>query len=404
MKSIHIYASFGTSVLVISALPQPAFGQVADSWAIAGDVTVEANNTDAAVSVVPAEGALISGAAISDGSRNSISISAVGASASVTRNTASFQDLTIADSIDGDLAVTAANLEGPVTVVGTIDGAQVVQGHDNTIAVSAVGASAQLGITNDVLGAATVSHSLTISGNVALSAENTGAITVQTDIGANGDGPQISGGTRNAFSVSAVGASAGVSVLTIVDEGTYASDIAIGEGGEVTVSAINSGDVTIGSTEDPTQSATLNGATLSADSTDGSISMMAIGASGSVSSTTVVYSGSAEPSVTFGDVSFDVQNSGAVASNVSITDLTLEGKNSISVGAVGTSVSNSMRFINYSGDSMAIGGTIGTVNYSSANAGSVYVSGGMNNAAIGSGFGVVIAASAIGASAAFTLP
>ena len=123
MKSIHIYASFGTSVLVISALPQPAFGQVADSWAIAGDVTVEANNTDAAVSVVPAEGALISGAAISDGSRNSMSISAVGASASVTHNTASFQDLTIGDSIDGDLAVTAANLEGPVTVVGTIDGA-----------------------------------------------------------------------------------------------------------------------------------------------------------------------------------------------------------------------------------------------------------------------------------------
>jgi hypothetical protein len=34
----------------------------------------------------------------------------------------------------------------------------------------------------------------------------------------------------------------------------------------------------------------------------------------------------------------------------------------------------------------------------------VYVSGGMNNAAIGSGFGLVIAANAIGASAAFTLP
>lgn len=404
MKSSQIYIVAGTSILTAAALPQPAFGQIADSWAIAGDVTVEATNTGAAVSLTPETGTLISDATIADGSRNSISVSAVGASAAVAHNTASFQDLTIGDTVDGNVTVTASNNDSPVIVTGTIDGAQIDQGHDNAISVSAVGASAQIGIFDGVLDGAAVSLSLTFSGDITLSAENTGMVTVQTDVGTNGDGPQINGGTRNAFSVSAVGASAGVSVLTIVEDGTYASDIAMADGGAITVSAINSGDVTLGSTDDPAQPAMLSGAALGADSTDGSISMMAIGASASVSSTTVVYSGSAEPNVTFGDVSFDVENSGAVTANVSITDLTLEGRNSISVGAMGTSISNSTRLIDYTGDSLPSGGTIGAVAFSATNAGALYVMGGMSNAVIGSGIGLSIATNAIGASAAFTLP
>ena len=404
MKTPHLYAIASTSILTISALPQAAFGQIADSWSIAGDTTVEASNTGASITWAPESGAVISGAVIADGSRNTISASAVGASASVTHNTATYQDLAIDDSVGGNITATATNLDSPVSVIGTVDGAVIDLGHDNSISLNAVGASAQFGVTDDVLGGVTVSHSLTVSGDVTLRAENNSAVTIQTDVGANGGGPQINGGTRNAFSGSAIGASAGVSVFAIVDDGTYSSQISIAEGSQINVTAINSGDVTIGSTDDPTQPATLTGATLGADSVDGSISMMAIGASGSVSSTAVVYAGSAEPSVAFGDVTFDVENSGSISSNVSITDLTLEGKNSISVGAVGTSVSNSARYISYTGDGISVSGTLGTITYGSSNSGAVFVGGGIGNASIGSGLGLVIAATAIGASAAFTLP
>ena len=199
----------------------------------------------------------------------------------------------------------------------------------------------------------------------------------------------------------------------------YSSDIGIGVDSEVRVSAHNSGNVRIGSVDDPTEYTTLNGSTISGDSVDSSISLMAIGASGSVNSTTVVYAGSAmpsvyfgasgsdgdgdEPSVTFGDVNFDVQNTGIVEANVTITGSSFEGKNSISAGAIGVTLGNSVKFINYGDEDVPFRGSYGAVTYHALNTGSIRVSGGMDAPMIPGGFGIARSLNAIGAAGSFSL-
>lgn len=390
------------SLLAASAAPGLSFAQVADSWSISGDVMVTATNSDAPVTLAPADGALMSGVSIADGSRNTISANAVGASASVSYSSASSLDAAMTDSVDGDVTVSALNLASDVSVVGTIEGASISAGHDNTISVASVGASAQLAVTDDVLGGAVVNRSLGVNGDVTLNAENTASVTVQTEIGAGGQGPEITGGTRNAFSVTAVGASAGISTVVIVDDGTYTSDVSIGAGGQISISAKNSGDVILGSLDDPAVSATLDGATITTDSVDGSISFMAIGASGSISSTTIAYAGTADSSVTLGEVAFDVENTGAVQANVTITNATIDGKNSISAGAIGSVINNSATSVSYAQDVMGTNGTYDAVTYATANSGSIHMAGGLANAGIADGAGLSISVNAVGASSAFT--
>ena len=400
MKHSRSYSSIAWTLLASAIAPEVSFAQVADSWGISGNVTVSANNTNAAVSLSPTDVALLSAPTIADGSRNTISASAVGAAASASYVNASDQDATMATAIDGDVVVSAINLGSDITLVGTVDDAAIDQGHDNTIALSGVGASAQISVVDDVLGGATVSRSLEINGDITLNAENSGAVSVQTDVA----GVAINGGTRNTFSGTAIGASAGVSVLAVVDEGTYTSDISIGSGGLISVTANNSGDVRIGATDDPTQAATVSGAVLGVDSVDGSVSFMAIGASGSVSSTTVVYSGTADPNVVFGEIVFDVVNTGAVEANVTIADASIEGKNSISTGAIGSAMSNSAKSISYAEDAQGVTGAIDSVSFASSNSASILMTGGLSNSAIASGFNLAIGLTAVGTSTSFTLP
>lgn len=400
MKHSRPYASIVWTLLASAIAPEVSFAQVADSWSISGDVTISASNTNAPVSLIPTDVALLSAPTIADGSRNTISASAVGATASASYVNANDQDAAMAAAVDGDVIVSAINLGSDITVAGTVDGAAIEQGHDNTIALSGVGASAQISVVDDVLGGATVSRSLDINGDITLNAENSGAVSVQTDVA----GVEINGGTRNTFSGTAIGASAGVSVLAVVDDGAYSSDISIGSGGLISVTANNSGDVRIGATDDPTQAATLSGAVLGVDSVDGSVSLMAIGASGSVSSTTVVYAGTADPNVVFGEIVFDVVNTGAVEANVTIADASIEGKNSISTGAIGSAMSNSAKSISYVEDAQGVTGTLDSVSFASSNSGSILMAGGLSNSGIASGFSLAIGLNAVGTSASFTLP
>lgn len=388
----------------IFGLNKTCMAQIADSWSLVGDLVISAENTGGAVTLAPDDGILLSAPTISGGSRNSISASAVGASASFSNSSASSQDLESNDSLVGDVTLTASNFDSAVTLIGTVDDAVISGGHDNSISYSAVGATAQLNVTDDVLNGATVSRTFNVDGDITLYAENTGSVTLQTDIGTNGAGPHISGGTRNSISGVAIGASAGVSVLAIVDSGSYSSDISIGDGKNINVTAINSGDVTIGSSTDPTQPATLNGATLDSESVDGNISLMAIGASGSVSSTTVLYDGSADPNVTFGDVNFDVENTGQVTANVAVSDLSINGKNSVSIGAISSTMSYSKKFIDYSDSEVSTGGSFEVINFVAGNKAALFVSAGLSNVSITGGFGRSISANAIGGSASFALP
>jgi len=98
-----------------------------------------------------------------------------------------------------------------------------------------------------------------------------------------------------------------------------------------------------------------------------------------------------------------VQNSGTVKANVSITDMSLDGNGSISSGAVGSTVSNSSRIINYADNTAANQVVFGAVNYQTSNSGTISVSGGMSNSGIVSGYNLATALTATGASSAFNL-
>ncbi len=400
MNSSRYFWTASWPCLILVAVPEVALAQVADSWSISGDLTVSAVNSDTAISLIPSEGVLMSAPSIADGSRNTISASAVGATASVSFAGATDQDVDMADFVDGDVSLSAANLDSSVTIAGTIDGVSIGLGHDNTLAVSAIGASAQLGVTDDVLGGATVNRSLVVGGDIVLTAENSGAVSVQTDV----EGIDIGGGTRNSFSATAIGASASVSVLAVVDDGAYTSDIAIADGGQISITANNSGDVLLGATDDPSATAIVSGATLGADSIDGTVSFTAIGASGSLSSNLIIYAGSAEPNVRFGEAVFDVTNSGTVQANVAIVDAVIDGKNSISASAIGTVVTNSAKSISYADDALGVTGTMEAVTFASANSGAIEMAAGLSNSGIANGFGLAITLNAIGATAAFSLP
>jgi hypothetical protein len=290
------------------------------------------------------------------------------------------------------VSVVASSLDSPVTMSGSVVSSFIGDGRDNSISVSAVGASAQLAVNDVVSGGSTFTRMLDVNGEIAVYAENSGAVTLQTDF----DAPRLSGGTRNTISGNAIGSSAAVSVSAMVYDGAYEADIAIGSGNAINVTAFNSGDVTIGSTDDPTEMATMSGATATADSVDGSISLMAIGASGSVSSSDVVYSGSAIPSVAFGDVNFDVQNSGTVQANVEISDASLEGSNRISAGAVGVTNSASTKLINYADNNYSSNKSFAQIYQTSVNTGLVSVNGGMSNLNISGGYNASISIFATG--------
>ena len=148
----------------------------------------------------------------------------------------------------------------------------------------------------------------------------------------------------------------------------------------------------------------MSGAVLGVDSVDGSVSLMAIGASGSVSSTTVVYAGTADPNVVFGEIVFDVVNTGAVEANVTIADALIEGKNSISTGAIGSAMSTSAKSISYAEGAQGVTGTMDSMSFASSNSGSILMAGGLSNSGIASGFSLAISLNAVGSSASFTLP
>lgn len=400
---MKIYCNYsrliGSSLISLFVSDAPASAEIANNWAIADDVNITANNDNAAVLLKPEFGMLMESSSIGSGVTNSISASAVGASASASYSGATFLDASAAGTIDGDVSVVATNFDSTVTTNGAVEGSLISGGYDNAIKVSAVGVSAQFGVDDFVSGGSTFTRALDVNGEISIFAENSGAVTLQTDF----DSPQISGGTRNTISGTAAGATAAISASATVHDGAYESEIAIGSDNAINVTAINSGDVTIGSTDDPTEPSTLNGATTTTDSVDGSISLMAIGASGSVSSSTVVYSGSTIPSVAFGDVNFDVQNSGTVQANVAISDISVEGKNSISTGAVGSTTTFSAKVTNYTPDNFSSYYYSSSISYSSVNTGSIFVYGGMSNPNIADGYNVTIAMTAIGSSSSHSI-
>lgn len=114
----------------------------------------------------PEFGVLMEAPSIAEGVRNSISASAVGASASASHSGVNFLDASTVGTNDGDMSVVATNLDSPVTIIGTVGGALIGGGHDNAISVSAVGVSAQLGVNDFVAGGSTFTRTLEVNGEI----------------------------------------------------------------------------------------------------------------------------------------------------------------------------------------------------------------------------------------------
>ncbi|KUR70316.1 hypothetical protein AQZ52_15830 [Novosphingobium fuchskuhlense] len=478
-----------------------AHAQVADTWSIAGNVTVGSVNSET-VTLDPVNGGGatlgVDGANIGDGFKNSISASAVGSSASssftTVNNSGVGGDASL--GIDGSVGVGASNASAVTQTSDVLTSATIVQGNSNSISLAAVGSSASASASTtvtDVGGATigsnetfsyTVGGGLTVSSGLAdgtvapvdvaggdLGGGNSGAVALT--LGTGVAGADIQAGTGNSISVAGVGSSASASFSATVSGDGTVLDSALFDlsGGDTKISAANdtTGAVSVGVTTVATPkieggaansisgaavgssaslsfaaatfdsgaisdfsattgvvgvdstnaaavtfsgdgttgtAATLDGAAISGTGLGNSISLSAVGSSGSVSFTNTVYggaNGAAGGSVAFDDITVNSTNSGAV-SNISetITGSGIDGgsKNSISIAGVGASASQSISVTDYTGGGITgVGSTLNNVTVSGNNSGAVLVAGGLATPNIDGGFSNSISAAAVGASA-----
>ena len=380
--------------------------QVASAWQISGDISVSSVNANTgSVTLQGVDGVSLQSPSIVDGAKNSISASAVGSAASSSFGASNSQDSTSDASIDGSVSIYSNNDGAAVINFGSLQGALIEGGHDNSIAVSAVGSSASMSISDYIQNGASVQRTFSQSGDVSIDAENSGDVLLQTDFGTDDTAPRIEGsGIRNTISATAIGASASLSVSSIVSSGDFNSDISVGNGGSVVVTANNTGNVQIGSTDDPDTGSETSGAYINPDSKDSSIAAMAIGSSASISLSEVLYSGSSESNISLGEFETVSTNSGEIKNSIKFSNIQFDGTNSISSGAIGSTSSFSQAMKNYSADNLGDPLHMGNVNFSGSNTGSIYFEGGMSGTAITGGKNTTVSQSAMGSAQSFSFP
>lgn len=478
-----------------------AHAQVADTWAVNGDVTVTAANTATDTKLDPVTGAVVAGidgGKIDDGFKNSISGSAVGASASSSfssvNNSGNGGDASLA--IDGAVIVSAGNASAVLNNNDIVTGAIIGAGSSNSISLAAVGSSASVsGSTtlSDVGGSAvgdseTYSYkatSLLVSSGTAdgsvdvnqgsVDGGNDGTVSLILATGFNT--PDIAGGFGNSISVAGVGSSASASFsATVGGDGSVLDTFAVDLGDGATISSANSengvvavglldvgivgpkveggnansisaaavgssasfslasnafgggvisqfdaiaGPVTVDLTNGATVSLSADGvadtpaptaisdAAISGEGNGNSISASAVGSSGSVSFANTVYDtsgGAGAGTVSFADITVNSTNNGAVLNATDLTNAAgIDGgsRNSISIAGVGASASQALSITDYSGGgATAVNSSVdGAIILAALNTGTVNVSGGMAVPAIAAGFSNSISAAAVGASA-----
>jgi len=475
-----------------------AHAQVADTWTINDDVTVSAANTGATTTLDPvanSDPAGIDGANIGAGFKNSISASAVGASASSSFNSVNNSAIggdaavvysggvtvsagngstvlnnndvltlaTVAGSANsislaavgssasvsgsttltdvgggpvaadetfsytaGSLTISSGDADGGVevdqgsTVGGNnagvslilatgVVGAGIDSGSNNSVSVAGVGSSASASFSATVGGDGSILNSsdVTITDGATISSANSalGVVAVGlTDAGIAT--PVIGGGNANSISAAAVGSSASFSLASSTFDSGVITDF------NATV-----GDLQVDSTNGATVSLTADGTTaidgvtvISAASIAGgqgnSISASAVGSSGSVSYANTVFdggNGTAGGEVAFGTITVNSTNTGGIANATDLTGTpTIEdgSKNSISVAGVGASASQALSVTDYSGGgNTLVLNTTGAITLTAFNTAGVGVSGAMAAPTISAGFNNSISAAAVGASA-----
>ncbi|MFM9937546.1 MAG: beta strand repeat-containing protein [Novosphingobium sp.] len=409
-----------------------AHAQVANTWEITGDVNVTAtNNSTSGILVDGTDGNFVDGANVQDGYKNSISAAAVGASASqsFTAFNASNAGSTASGTYDGNITVTAGNIDTVGNVNSLTGEPTIAAGQGNSISLAAVGASASGGATFSAANATADNvFSLTIGGTTTVqvgdgttvgddatgdAGGNAGAISVS--LGAI-DTPTITTGNANSISAAGVGASAsfGLTFNTggVGGDSTIATETSIGDLLTVTATNTADGSVTISSDgTDAGDQAVVNTALISGG-TNNSISVATVGSSGSVSVADNVYgagSGSTG-TIDFSDIAVNTLNEGTITNKTLLDDgPTIDGSgtslntlNSISVAGVGTSASVGFSVTDYSGDGSGVSTaalTAGQIDIVANNLGQVTVSTGLVTPTINGGLQNSISAAAVGASA-----
>jgi len=222
---------------------------------------------------------------ITGGNSNSISAAAVGSSASFSTSATAFGGATITafnadvgelqvDSTNGASAVSLANADG-AGATGFDTAAIGGGGNGNSISFTAVGSSGSVSASNTVvsggLGAETGAvnfAAITVNSTNGGSVTNTASLTTGVSI--------TDTGGRNSISVAGVGASASQSISTTDYSGAGVTGVATTVDGTITLTALNTGTVTVA-----------GGLTVPniADGFSNSISAAAVGASASQSVT-----------------------------------------------------------------------------------------------------------------------
>ncbi|MDF8334361.1 hypothetical protein [Novosphingobium cyanobacteriorum] len=333
-----------------------AHAQVADTWSIDGTNTpttvtsgnignVTMNSSDAADGTV--------GASIVEGQKNSVSATAIGASASSSFTVTSATDSSLTGNIlaaDGANGVIASSFNGGnVSNWGDISGAAIgADGAGNSISRVALGASASNSASVFVVDGEQASTytvpSSTVSASNSLAME---ALTPDTDgIMTVSNGVNITdadvGGNNNSISAAAIGASASVGASTTILAGSEtgvfnlgvaidptAPDTAAGAG-VISVASLNQANVGVGNSSndfadlsDPTA---IEPAELSANIQDGanasSVSSSAIGSSASVSYAANVFGGDVTNTALIG--AFD-DGTGVITPGDGVTILSANG-------------------------------------------------------------------------------
>jgi len=476
-----------------------AHAQVADTWAITGDVTVTAANTADTTTVDPVTPGVVAGvdtALISAGFRNSISGSAVGSSASssFTSVNNSATGGAAALTVDGSLIVAAGNGSAVLNSTDVLNGATIASGSSNSISLAAVGSSASVsGSTTltDVAGAATsgdaysyTANSLVVSsgslegdvevdqGSLTGGNDNTVSLLLATGFtapvitegsgnsisvagvgssasasfsatvggdgsdttfdlsladgvaisAANSDngnvavglvdavgivGPQINGGNANSISAAAVGSSASFSLASSTFGGGVVTEFN-STVGDLTVDSFN-GANTVGIGADAAGGQTaISDAVIAGAGNGNSISASVVGSSASVSYANTVYdtgNGAAGGAVSFAAITVNSTNNGTISNGTDLANAgSIDGgsRNSISIAGIGASASQSFSVTSYAGDAAitGVGSTAeGGITLAAFNTGVVGVSGGLSNPSIADGFSNSISAAAVGASA-----
>jgi len=410
------FALLGATALLAST---SARAQVADSWTL-GDTTVTSLNQADVKLDLNTDGTGISGANIQDGYKNSISGAAVGGSASSSFNyyNGSAQDGGATATI-GSLNVVAGNANA-VTNDAT-PGNQtplIATGDGNSISLAAVGSSASTSATFSATGATgvTAATTYTVTGTTTVSSGDGigGADATDPTIGGNtGDvslilgtvaAPNIQAGNGNSISAASVGSSASLSLGINAQGGGNFAEVDFSLGG-ATVTSTNTGGSTIDA-DGAGGAVTIDTALIDSGNSN-SISAAAIGASASLSVSDTAYSGGLGPiaaKADLGDVSVLSNNSGTISNHTDLTSAPTisDGTgNSISVAGIGSSASVSFSTTDYSAVPAvtALVQTAGTVGIASVNTGGVTVTSGFDTPTIAAGFNNSISAAAVGSSA-----